>query len=195
MQKKTIVIAVLVIVTVIAIGLVLHQSDNSLSGEGLEQISSGTPSGWQTYTNEAYGFQLSYPASWNVVNGNLDEFSPNFDVQGQTLSFDVGVLDNESKLPAEKWIDQNDFFNLKQYEDPNAYVGHGISDPINITTENGLQVLVYFGGASGGGSTGTAIIPSGEKIIVLAYSLPSYEEREAVEGIFNEIVKTFRFTD
>lgn len=194
MQRKIIIGSILVIVAIVIVGLWLQQSDNSRSDEGLEQVSNGIPNGWHTYENETHSFQLSYPASWNVASGNLDRFSPTVDVQGPTPSFDVGVLDNESKLTTEGWIDQNDFFRLKQYEDPNAYVGHGISDPINVTTENGLQVPVYFGG-SAGGSTGTAIIPSGEKMIVFAYSLRNYDEQEATKRMFNEIVKTFRFTD
>ncbi|MDP2685348.1 MAG: hypothetical protein Q8P20_10040 [bacterium] len=199
MQKSIIVIVSLAIIAGIIIGGWYLQQANIKTPQNEKQIklnsdvSVDIPSGWQTYNNEAYNFQLGYPPTWNVTSCNLDKFAPIFNVQKQALSFDIGIFDNKTKLTANQWIDKIDFFNLKQYEDPDAYVAHGISAPVDVMTTDNLQIPVYFGGSSGGGSTGTAIITYGEKIIVFAYSLPNFEERETTKEVFKNVVKTFKF--
>jgi len=198
MQKLIIVLISLAIIASITLGglWLLQNNRKTQQDEKQAQINSDVAikitSGWQTYNNEVYNFQLSFPPTWNMASGNLDKFAPIFNVQEQALSFGIDIFDNKTKLTTDQWIEKNDFFYLKQYKDPDAYVAHGISERATVITEDNLQVPVYFCVASGGGSTGTAIIAHEEKIIVFAYSLPSYEERETTKEIFKNIVKTFK---
>jgi len=147
---------------------------------------------WQPYKNEEFGFEFSYPATWKIDTEEMKQFIPDWKVQEQEPSFGVGMFDNEDKLSIEEWVDKNDFLGLKALETA-EYVSYGAEGPIIIQSESDIEVTVYFGGASGGGTFGTGIIRASDKIIVVAYTwLPPSPDYEKIEEIFKNILKTFK---
>lgn len=145
---------------------------------------------WQHHEASDKSFAFDFPSGWKLDDEPLDSFVPSFDVPGQTRRFGTGVFDNDGGLNIKDWVGQTDFFDLKQYEDPAAYVAHGIDKPILITNKNGVKLEVYFGGASGGGGLGTALLSMGNKIIALGYSQPNSERKEDDKKEFLKIADT-----
>jgi hypothetical protein len=78
------------------------------------------PSGWQTYTNSIYAYQISYPATWHAEGGDprfnqhftnfqpTTEASDGFPAAGTNIKFDVNALAKPTTQSLYDWLSATD---------------------------------------------------------------------------------------
>jgi len=155
---------------------------------------------WQTYRNKKYGIKFEYPKKWRFLGEKLDSFTTSFGRIGVNLEY--GIFENTENKSPKEWVDERDFFKLKQFEDKDVYVAYGFTDKIqNIKINSNIELINYKGGASGGGVFETAIIPFQNKIIVITYSLTidfsgnAKEQKNRASNNFNKLLKSYSITE
>lgn len=192
MTKSAKIILIIVIITILAVlGYILFWPEKPVDNGNVPPDDTGIDtSDWQTYMNEEYGFEVKYPKTWTIVE-NLDSFIPVFDAENQNIKLGFGIFNNQDMLTLDDWVEKEDFFELKQYEDPESYIAHGLTGQPETLKINDFEAIIYSGGASGGGKFETTLISKDDKVIVIAYSLPPYSSEKNIENKFKSIINSF----
>jgi hypothetical protein len=176
--------------------------------------------GWKTYRNEKYGFEMQYPAS--ISKGSfIDYKDPNSMAQnGIATGYDSGdslfVADlfswDSSNLVCARYaldVSRSTYPNIddwvkKQYEieKPHEYEGITIQGKVtsvenfNIGGVMGKKVLTSGGFPFVNGTVG--IIKDGKLYTISYLDMSSERDRSCgnmnVQGVFNQILSTFKFT-
>ena len=152
-------------------------------------------SGWQTYRNEEYGFEVKYPVEGKLLEGQWDDYSKRIDLPLSKTG--TNLLEKYMLVHA---VMRQDCSNLGQ-----VYIQS--SESVRV---NGIEFKQEIGGGVGGGNIYSSTAYSREKdgkcvgvTFVLhsgnigAYSDPSPEEfdHENESEIFSKIFSMFRFVE
>ncbi|HTY39561.1 MAG TPA: PsbP-related protein [Candidatus Paceibacterota bacterium] len=89
-----------------------------MDGKPLATFSLSDMSGWQTYRNEEYGFEIKYPADWKENKATIASFSGQATLlagahmmeKSYTMwpgEFDVQVYADDKNLSLDEWINEN----------------------------------------------------------------------------------------
>lgn len=155
----------------------------------LKTLSADT-SDWQTYRNEKYGFEFKYPGDWtaqlhegdsNTVDLYPTGNRPVLEAATPTGNITVVILSNPSKLDLKNFYDGQKQVNL--YQD--ATMG---TEEIKIDGREATK----FKGVSGlfPSSYITSIVH--DNIVIEITDLAAIHQQD---GIYNQILSTFKFTD
>jgi hypothetical protein len=177
-------IAVAIILTVGGILLLRDDVRNQVSpapSPTPSEQSAGDTSGWQTYRNDEFGFEVKYPDSYQVVKLS-DKSIEGFNIDDSTGGFFfINTYDNSRGLSLSEWAkDDQTTRDLSTWEQISLNSMEGLKSPTLENIERGLDYDI--------------LISKDNKIYEISFrtSAPNVEGKL---DVFKQILSTFRSVD
>jgi len=139
--------------------------------------SSSVPADWKTYTNETYGYKISYPSSWIINSSNTKEISiyteaSRTDVKSVTQTVGVKVSDETLEQFKSNFLQADPGINKVESEKTINFAGVSATQ-LTLSNAEGLISTVNF-------------IRKGSNSFTITYF--------SAEATASQILSTFQFT-
>lgn len=160
-------------------------------------ISSSSTQGWQTYTNQQYGFSVQYPSYLYVATTTCQGVTVCIQSANEDMELGGAIPDSGTFVttgyqfvfnvqPASGTFDINTYL-ATQYADSEL-------DTLSSTTIDGQMSYMFTFKDEEGGGDPIVVVPHGNEIISIAYSgRTDAATFSSSTALFNQVVSTIRF--